>query len=168
MLQQLSRFKLFDRGYSKKIENVISGDAGEVAISIFDYRYTTGSGKNKNTHRQSVISLSSPQLHCPDLRVRPENFFDRFGSALGFQDIDFEEFPKFSQLFVLQGDHEEQIRSFLKPPVIEWMENKPGISLEAVGQTLFFYRPRKRIKPEEIKDSLAEAYEIFGLLVDAG
>lgn len=167
MLQRLARFKLFNRGHGKKIQNVIQGDAGDVAISVFDYRFTTGSGKNKNTQHQSVISLASPQLNCPELRIRPEHFFDRFGSALGLQDIDYPSHPQFSKMFVLQGTDEEQVRAFLNEPLLEWLESKPGICLEAVGETLFFYRSRKRIKPEQIKDALAEAYEIFGLLVDA-
>ena len=95
LLSRLSAFKLFNQGRGRKMKNLIQGDSGEVSIAIFDYQYTTGSGKNSHTHNQSIVSLQSSQLVCPDFTMRPEGMFDKIGSALGFQDIDFEQHPLF-------------------------------------------------------------------------
>lgn len=166
LLSRLSQFKLFSQGRGRKMRNLIQGDSGEVKIAIFDYQYTTGNGKNSQTHRQSVVSLQSAELVCPDFSMRPEGMFDKIGSALGFQDIDFESHPNFSKSFVLQSSNEKAIREYFTPALLEFFESKPGISVEAQSGTLFFYRTRKTVKPGEIKDNLAQAYEVFGVMTD--
>lgn len=166
LLDRLSMFKLFNQGHGRKMRNLIQGDSGEVNIAIFDYQYTTGGGKNSQTHVQSVVALQSSQLICPDFTMRPEGMFDRIGSALGFQDIDFESHPEFSASFVLQGSDEEAIQQYFNQSVLDFFADKPGISVEAQTGSMFFYRTRKRISPDQIKDNLAQAYEVFGMMVD--
>ena len=166
LLDRLHAFRMFNQGRARKMNNLVSGDSGEVQMAIFDYQYTTGSGKNATTHRQSIAALQSTALRCPDFTMRPEHFFDRIGGALGFQDIDFETHPQFSKLFVLQGSNEAALRTYLQPKLLEFFESKPGISVEAQPGMMFFYRSGKRVKPDEIKDLLAQAYEVFGQMVD--
>lgn len=157
-------FKLFNRGRRRGVSNLIEGDSGDVTLRIFDYKFTTGSGKQTRHHVQTIASLKSSQLNIPSLTIHPEGFLSRVGSKMGFQDIDFDSHPTFSKMFVLKGDNEEAIRNFLTPAALEYFEAHQGISLEASGDTLFFYNPNRRIKPEEIKDLLARAYEVFGAL----
>ena len=157
-------FKLFNRGRRRGVSNLIEGDSGDVTLRIFDYKFTTGSGKQTRHLVQTIASLKSSQLNIPSLTIHPEGFLSRVGSKMGFQDIDFDSHPTFSKMFVLKGDNEEAIRNFLTPAALEYFEAHQGISLEASGDTLFFYNPNRRIKPEEIKDLLARAYEVFGAL----
>jgi hypothetical protein len=98
--------------------------------------------------------------------MRPEGFLDRIGGALGFQDIDFESHPNYSKMFVLQGEDEAAIRQFFQPKLLEFFETKLGHSVEASEDAMFFYRPKVKAKPEMIKDLLADAYEVFGHMVD--
>jgi len=164
---QFDNFKLFSRGHARRMTNLVEGDSGDVKISIFDYRFTTGSGKNSTTHNQTVIALVSQQLRCPEFSMRPQGFLDKIGSAMGFQDIDFDTHPEFSKLFVLQGPEEAAIRSYFTPPVLEFFESHANNSLEACNDTMFFYRARTLRKPEELKDLLAQAYEAYGVLTEA-
>lgn len=167
LTHRFSGFNLFNIGRSKRTRNLITGDAGDVAIAIFDYRYTTGSGKNQSTHQQTVVALSSPNLTAPDLSLRPEGFFDKLGGALGFQDIDFETHPQFSNMFVLKGSNEMAVRDFMRPLILELLEQKKGICLEAHGDTLFFYKARTLAKPDQVKDLLGEAYDIYNCVLEA-
>lgn len=166
LLARFSDFKLFNVGRSRKMRNLIQGDSGEVKLAIFEYAYTTGGGKSSKTHRQSVVSLHSNDLVCPDFTIRPENFLDRIGSALGFQDIDFDDHEEFSSKFVLQGSNEQQVREYFNRETLDFFTARPDICVEAQSGTLFYYRTNKRINPNQIKDSLAEAYEVFGMMVD--
>jgi hypothetical protein len=169
-LEQISHhtgFNLFNQGRARKVNNVIEGVTDEVRICIFDYQFTTGSGKNQRTTKQTVASLSSSQLSCPEFSMRPEGIFDRVGGLLGFQDIDFDSHPDFSKSFVLKGPNEERIRAFFQPPVLEFFETQAGISVEGIGDSICLYRTGKTVSPEEIKDLLADTYRVFGCLVDA-
>ncbi len=166
LLTRFSDFKLFNVGRNRQMKNLIQGDSGEVKIAIFEYKYTTGGGKSTKTRHQSVVSLHSIDLVCPDFTIRPENFLDRIGSALGFQDIDFDDHPEFSSKFVLQGSSEPQIREYFNQETLDFFTDRPDICVEAQSGTLFYYRVNKRINPKQVKDNLGEAYEIFGMMVD--
>ena len=50
MMARFAGFKLFSKGRARKMKNVVLGDSGEVKIAIFDYQFTTGSGKQTRTH----------------------------------------------------------------------------------------------------------------------
>jgi hypothetical protein len=163
--RQVGTFALFSQGGARKINNLILGETDEVKIALFDYQFTTGSGKQKQTHRQTVASLQSPSLKCPPFSMRPEGMFDKIGGAFGMQDIDFESHPLFSSMFLLKGD-ETQVRKFFTPEVLSFFETQKGISVEARPGALIFYRARTRVKPAEMKNLLAQAYEIFGFMVD--
>ena len=166
LMNRFAGFKLFSRGRARKMKNVIQGDSGEVKIAIFDYQFTTGNGKQTQTHYQSVVSLQSNEIQCPGFTMRPESMLDKIGSVIGLKDINFDTHPNFSKMFVLKSSDEPGIREYFKPPLLEFFETKKGISVEAAHGALFFYRPRKKIKPEEVKDYLSQAYEVYGALVD--
>ena len=166
LMNRFAGFKLFSRGRARKMKNVIQGDSGEVKIAIFDYQFTTGNGKQTQTHYQSVVSLQSNEIQCLEFTMRPESMLDKIGSVIGLKDINFDTHPNFSKMFVLKSSDEPGIREYFKPPLLEFFETKKGISVEAAHGALFFYRPRKKIKPEEVKDYLSQAYEVYGALVD--
>lgn len=166
LFNRLTAFNLFNQGRGQKMTNLIQGDSGEVKIAIFDYQYTTGSGKNSHTHRLSIACLESPNINCPDFTMRPEGMFDKIGGALGFQDIDFDSHPTFSDMFVLKSSDEQAVRNYFKPELLEFFESKKGISVEAQTGMMFFHRAGRRVNPEELKELLSDAYEVFGYMVD--
>ena len=166
LIERLGDFSLFKRGRHKRTRNVLTGDAGDVKISIFDYRFITGSGKNKRVNRQTVVLLESANIQAPEFSMRQQGFFDKVGKVLGFQDIDFDSHPKFSKMFVLQGPDEEAVRRFFTPPLLEYFETQEKVSVEGGFGRIMTYSARKVLKPEEVKDGLAKAYEVYGHIVD--
>jgi len=84
-----SALDLFNHGHSRKAENVMSGEVDGRTVVCFDYRYTTGSGKNSHTHHYQGVVYLLP-IQAPALRLRPESVFDRVASWVGWDDIDFE------------------------------------------------------------------------------
>lgn len=93
---------LFRRGHSRRARNVINGERDGAAVKIFDYRYTTGSGKNKSTHSRNVMIVEMPEQRFPELFIRRESFFDKVAAAVGFDDIDFES-HEFSRKFYVKS-----------------------------------------------------------------
>lgn len=159
------RLSLFQIGKSRRATNCMSGDSGEVRLSIFDYQYTTGSGKNQSTRRFTVVGMESPRLRLPGFSLRPENIFDRIGGMLGFQDIDFAEDPAFSDAFVLKGEGEAGIRRLFSPALRAHFLLHRDRSAEGSGNLLIGYGARPA-KAEEYSKLLAMAYETFGFIVD--
>jgi hypothetical protein len=164
LVGSLSSFPLFSQGSSRTICNMIHGDTHDVVASLFDYKFTVGSGKNKSTHHQTVVCIQSSEMHLPVFTLRPEHFFHRIGAVFGIQDIDFPTHPEFSKLFLVQGASEEQIRGLFTPAILSYFEGKKGIAVEADGRRVLVYRARVREKPAAWLSRMEEAFEIYGLM----
>src|SRR5258707_7912851 len=106
----LDRFTLFTQGHSKKIKNMMYGEARGTKAAVFAYIYTTGSGKNRATFYQSVVYLEPANLNLPYFSLRPESFMSKVLSVFGYQDIDFGQRPEFSRQYILRGQDEQAIR----------------------------------------------------------
>jgi len=164
---RLMGLNLMTAGRAQKAKNLISGDAGDVRISIFDYQYTTGSGKSSKTHIQTVVALESADIHAPVFSMRQQNaFLDKIGKFFGGQDIDFESHPTFSEMFVLKGPEETIIRNFFTHELLTFFETKVGHCVEGASGQMILYKNGERTNPENVKDLLASAYEVYGHIVD--
>ena len=163
LIDRLASFDLFNQGRSKKTANMIHGDAGDVTLNIFDYKFTTGSGKNSSTWTQSVLLLESAALDLATFAARPEGFFDRVGQAFGAKDIDFDSHPQFSRMFLLRGVDEAAIRTLFRPEVIEYFETRPGMSVEGSGRRLLVYQRNKPIAPDEVRQLMADGLKLHAM-----
>ncbi|MCB9938629.1 MAG: hypothetical protein H6823_10335 [Planctomycetaceae bacterium] len=166
LLTRLGRFQLFNSGRGRVMRNLILGKTEIASIAIFDYRYTTGSGKNQSTHNQTVVSMESDSLDIPDFTMRPENVFDRVGSALGFQDIDFDDHPEFSKSFVLKGPDEAAIREFFDSTILDFFAAKKGICFEATKGMFIYYRAAKPQSADGLRNYLEEGYSTYQAFVE--
>lgn len=163
---RLASFRLGSLGRARKCKNVISGDTGDIRITIFDYRYTTGSGKQQRTTVQTVSMLESDQLDVPSFSLRPENLLDRIGGALGLQqDIDFDEYPEFSKRYLLQGADESAIRAFFHSELIAAVMQKKNLCVEAAPGQVIVYQAGKKQSADRVRDLFSESLDYFNLLM---
>ena len=164
LFERMNKFHLFSIGRSKKIKNLMEGEASNAELAIFDYQYTTGGGQNSHTYRHSVFCIWSPKLDLPQFSMRPEGIFHKIGGAFGYQDIDFDSHPEFSKKYLLRGDNETSIRQLFSKKIINKIESQQKISIEGGGNQLAFYK--KRVKPEEIEKFMEEGFHFFKLFLE--
>ena len=168
-LSRLGNFHLYQTG-AEGIEcrNVLEADTDEVKMLFFDYSYTivssSSEGTSRTTYRQSILHFCSPSLRLPKFFVRPEGLLHKIGSSFGYQDIDFQTHPKFSKKYLLRGEDETQIRELFKDNVLTFFETQTKISVEANSDQFVIYRPKKLIKPDELKQFMDEGLGLFALL----
>ncbi len=165
-LPNIGRFKIFSKGSSRKAKNAVRGSEGPSQITLTDYQYTTGHGKNRTTHSQTLCLVQSPEFSVPHCYLRPEvKLFDFLGKMFGGQDINFAEDPEFSKGFVLQGDDEEAVRELFQQQVRDFFvaNKKKNWQFEASGDAVCFHNGR-RIKPQEASSLVADALEVVNLL----
>ena len=163
---RLRVFKLFNCGHSRKMKNVILGETDFASIAMFDYRYTTGSGKHQHVHSQTVVAIEAPDLSMPVFSLRPEHMFDWFGSVLGRQDIDFDHHPTFSQAFVLKGENEDRIRDFFDQPLLDFFAERNGIGFETQPDHFIFFRAGRAVKVDDLRNFMNEGYQVFQALCE--
>lgn len=150
----LADFTLFTKGRNKKIYNVLhkTDDWLQLDLRIFDYEYTQNYGKNKKVHRQTIFFMRSRELGMPEMQMQPETFFHKITAYLNItQDIDFEEYPKFSAQYLLQGEDEEYIRTVMSDQVLKFFTLEKGWTLETVNFFMILYKENKLLKPWEVQ-----------------
>src|SRR5688572_23461862 len=163
LITALAHFPLFQSGHSKRLRNVIAGNESGIEFKVFDYRYTTGSGKNSHTWHQTVMVLRSQRLRVPSFTLRPENIFHKIGTAFGYQDIDFDSHPTFSKKYLLRGEIEGEVRNTFAPHVLDYFDQNHNLNLEALQGELIFYRAMRQLKPEELRPLIDDGMRIHHL-----
>lgn len=163
-IPNLDRFELFTRGHGRKLRNLMTSPQGDPRAVVFDYTFTTGAGKSRQTHRQTVFYATSDRLDLPAFSIRPENVLHRIGELVGFQDIDIEGRPEFSRLFLLRGEQEAAIRACLPDAMLELMEQRPRTCVAALGHELLYWRAGSYAAPDEIESLIAGGLELSTLL----
>ena len=162
----LKDFKLFRKGFGKRVTNVMHAqdDWLKMEARVFDYRYTIHSGKSSRVFRQTVFFMQSKQLGLPEFLLKPENIFHKIGQLLGMQDIDFEEYPAFSNQYLLKGDDEDYIRATMNDQVLKFFTVEKNWTLEGVNYYLLFYRNNKLLHPSQIRRFYQKGLKICEML----
>ncbi len=110
-------FDLFDVGSSKQVWFHFWRPGEQ--DSVFDYRYTTGSGKNRQVHHHTCALISLP-FAAAHTKIGPEGFWSGVGRAIGLRDIEVES-PEFNSRYRVTGDDERFAVTLLDQPMIAWL-----------------------------------------------
>lgn len=167
-LGQAGNSEMFKRGHSHTYSNILRGVTNDLKVTIFDFRYVTGSGKHKQTHNQTAVAFQFDGPTLPTFTLEPEHFGHRIAQWFGSQDIDFESHPKFSKGYLLRGPDEDAIRELFRPDVLEFFEEEPGACVAGVGNHVVYFRHRTRIDPAKIRQLLEAGFRVYGTLRAGG
>ena len=163
----LQTFELF-KHRNGKIRNLCQYKSSSLdcEINLFDFKYTISTGKTFHTFDQTVFFINSKQLGLPDFRMKPETFVHRLISHLGWEDIDFEEYPSFSEKYHLTGDQEDFIRFTFDDKVLKFFSKTSGWSIEAANYYLIFYAANSLVPNNILVDFYRLGMGIFNLFKD--
>lgn len=149
---------------NKPVSNVLRRKENERGITIFDYRMRKQhSGDSPTT--MTILLLESEALALPAFAARPESLFQKLGTVIGGDDVDFPEHPEFSRKYVLRGEDEGAIRRIMTDEVIRAFENHTGvgisgISVEGRGERVILYHSLRTVSASGLRDLLAAGLEI--------
>lgn len=151
--------QLFHLGNLHEFSHVIDGAVGGVHARVFEYQYTTGSGKNRSTYCQTVAAFQTARP-LPAFEMFPERFYHSFLELAGSKDIDFDWNPVFSAEYRLLGRDEAAVRALFNSGISTALAANRGWSVEGAGQTLIVYRSHKRISPHGLEPFLKQTLEV--------
>jgi hypothetical protein len=163
---RVESFHLFSQGRSRRVHNVMRRQIHDIDVTLFDCKYTTGSGKHSHTHYRTVMLFETARLKLPRFTLRPEGFFHRVANKLGSQDIDFEAHPVFSDDYLLQGPDEARIRHLFDDEALLYYTRHQGLCSEGDGQRLVFYRGSRRVEPEGMEDLLQQGLDVLDVFME--
>lgn len=116
-------FDLFDLGRAKRVSFQFWRPGRQ--DSVFAYRYTTGSGKNSQTHYRTCALIALP-FAAPHTKIGPEGFWSGIGKRLGIRDVEVES-PAFNDRYKVDSDDERFAVTMLDGRAIDWFLNDHGI-----------------------------------------
>ena len=167
-IPKLDRFELFTQGHGRTLTNLLTSPDGDPRFVLFDYSYTTGGGKSQTTHRQTVLYAVSDMLTLPTFSIRPQGFFHSIAKAFGYQDIDLERRPVFSEMYLLRGDDEMGVRAAFVDAVAEFFERHEGMCAAGVGRELLYWKPGRRVNGDELDAFVKEGSELASRFAAGG
>lgn len=167
MIGFLKGFQLFSRGLGKKVTNILTHQDATIQMEsrVFDYTYKISNGKSSKTFKQTVFFIQSKALGLPEFLLKPENFFHKIGVYFGMQDIDFHEYPEFSDQYLLKGKDEDYIRATMTDPVLKFFTVEKDWCLEGVNYFLILYQNNVLLPPGKIRKFYRKGMEIAEMLI---
>jgi hypothetical protein len=157
----LGQFHLFRQGHARKVYNVMHREIHDIMVTLFDYRYTISSSRHRRIRHQTAVLFETDRLRLPLFTLRPEHLFHKLGQAFGYQDIDFEDHPVFSETYLLQGPDEDRIRSLFTEQVRSYYTRHASLCTEGQGRQLAFYRAERRVDSGAIEGFLQEGLDVL-------
>ena len=139
LADQFGGFTPFGQGRSRRASNLVAGERRGVRWEAFDYRYTTGSGKNRRTHRYGAVAARVP-LAFPRTTVRPEGVFDKVAALAGFDDINFES-EAFSRRYHVKGEDRRRVYDLIHPGMMQYLMSLPAMHWQLGPGLVLVTRP---------------------------
>ena len=156
----VGELELFNTGHSRRWGYTLTGRVNSRDCTVFEYRYTTGSGKSSNMHRCAMILWEVGGVGLPQFTLTPEGFFDRVGELFGMQDFDFAEDPEFSRAYRLRGPNEAAVRALFTANRRSALTAVKGQRLMASGRYLVWWRNGRLPGPDHLDQFLADGDQI--------
>lgn len=152
---------IFTKGHSKKAKNGIVGYAFGGFI-LFDYQYTTGSGKNSKTYNFGVTRISLdkkfPHILLDNKRDGSVGSFEFAGS----QKLELE--GNFNKYFNVFGpkEYEIEVLQVLNPVVMQALLAAPEpVDIEIIGHDLYIYNKGNHYKKETVQSLFIAIEQLY-------
>jgi len=127
-----------DLGHSKRASYGIGWRHQGIDLTMFQWQYTVGSGKNSHTYFFKVAMMPADFNARGYIFLRKERFFDKIGGVFGFNDLDFED-QEFSDKFYVKAQPQRFGYDFFNPKMMELFLRYGAYSLVVKDNTIMMY-----------------------------
>lgn len=146
--------------------NVLTGEFKDIKADweISDIIFDEGAMLSKEVFKTTVQIIHLP-FEIPEFSMEHESIFDklidRVRSMQGLRDINFSEFPVFSNNTLLMGKHPKKIKEFFTPELISFFESEEIYHIESNGNALMIFKSFKFANTGEIKNMIRFSSEFM-------
>jgi hypothetical protein len=167
---ELLEFDFFQSRPLEKKANVIGGEFTDIGVDweISDIVFDEGAMLSKEVYKTTVQLLHLPN-EIPAFVIEQEGIFDKlFDRMLSLKtskDIDFEEYPVFSNHLRLTGEDEEAVRDLFSSELISFLESEEIYHIECNGTALIIFKSLRNANTGEMKNMVRFSEELVKHLV---
>ena len=144
--------------FLKKRRGVITFLSQKRNVKIFNYSYTTRSGRNNHTYHYFCF-LFTAEKDLPAVEIRSENFIDKVLSPIYSKDIPIPANTEWSKKYLVSGGDEQTVQNLITPFFIEHFQSSKYSFFTSGNQFLLIYDKRQSHNIDEqlnmIEDGLA-------------
>jgi hypothetical protein len=152
----------FGLGKSRTVIEVLSGTWSGSPAQSFTYRYVTGSGRDRTTHRLHVVTMALP-VFLPTLTLTPEGAGAKLAKLAGGQDLSFES-DEFNRAWRIECEMEKFAYDVITPRLMERLlwSDAAGVSIRIDGTDVLSWS-----NGEQSLAALAPRLELLAAVRDA-
>jgi hypothetical protein len=145
--------------------NSITGLWNRRKIAFFDYhwiavqawrtnrpwwRFSDTGDTYRTTHRRSAVAIEIGVAVQPVL-IRPERLVDKALALVGYEDIDFDFLPEFSDRFYVNSPDPAAARRLVTPTLARFFMDHIRLSVDFVGPWILL-TPDSHLAPRQVQD----------------
>ncbi|MEI7618629.1 MAG: DUF3137 domain-containing protein [Actinomycetota bacterium] len=146
-------FEFLRRGSSNKATFTM-WRPGSYSNRVFQYRYVTGSGKDRQVYNHTCALVALP-FEAARTRLRPEGFATRLLNKVGLDDIELES-PTFNDRYRITSADKQFATALLDPSMMGWLLEVPcELDLYLLGSWLLTVDDQR--SAEELPDLLVRS-----------
>jgi len=167
MDHRLLKGRLFNYGHSKSAYNLIYGKYNKNPIKIFNYSYTTGSGKNSRRHHNTILEVEIEKTEFPFILLIPKVFLSNIFNRENKISLE----KKYSNKFELycEEDYEIEVLQIFTKELLDFLiEHGNKFSIEFSGNKIYFYDDliiKKETQLNELYDVVKKVLDKSGGLL---
>ena len=158
---EVSGILFFKKHSWRKMEHLLYQEYQDGTIYLFDGAWAKG---NNNYSYRTVAVATDRRVNVPHMSVTRKSFLNTGNKKIGpVVDIGFD--PEFSELFVLRGADDYEVRSVFNASLCRWMVQRKDLihDMEAFGMIVVLSGPKKRLTPEEAGELAQAARELANM-----
>ena len=113
-------------------ENMILAATKQCNFFITDIHVEEGALMTKRNYNMSIILVTDIHKQIPEFILEKTGALDMIKEIGGLHDIDFDQYPNFSDEYFLGGikEDEEDIRAFFNPELLRFFELNKGYTVD--------------------------------------
>lgn len=147
----LFKGRLFNYGHSKGVTNLMSGKYEDYPIKIFNYHYSTGSGKNRHRRHYTVIEIEIYKTQFPYILLKPKVLFAALFSIENKISLE-EKYSNKLELYC-EEDYEIEVLQIFTTELLDFLvEHGNKFSIEFSGNKIYFYDDLIILKNEQLDE----------------
>lgn len=157
----------FDIKYreNKFFKNISSSKyTKKTKVEFSDIYLSRGLRMREQSLNMSVLLISNLQTYVPAFMLNKEGLLSRVKQNIGYEDINFDKYPVFSNTFLLEGLRENEIRNFFKDDLIEFLESNTDFNIESQNNLILIYKDMRLMNQNEIADAVVFAENFLKLI----
>lgn len=161
--RRYSHLRQLQKGSDRYVFDVLKGTWDEYPFLSFNFHYVIRNGKKTTSHYYLGVVMIQIEQSFPQLVIRPKNFFEQVGNALGFKDTSFKS-VEFSERFTVGCTDEYFAKNFCYPGMRKYLLSRPDTVLEINKNMLILIKNQGKMDSLMVEKNLNQLIKLRKLM----